>query len=315
MKLDPVLAKSVVRRQLAGALAGLVALGAVCAGTAYADPDADTLANLTELSRQAEKLTDTIHTAQQDLDKKLQLLGEADKAHSDDLAALDAARAQLALRQATVDNVAAAVYMGGPGDPVSALLTAGSPQTLIDKLAFERVITTQASDEMANFRQAAQQAQAIEAASAMSEADARAAVDAATAARAELQKQQSELKAKIAADAQQAVLTAMPSSVMEALGYAAPIPTVGMGGLVPNARVLVAYIMATYPGVQSIGGVRSDPLPDHPSGHAIDIMIGSDMTLGDVINADVQSQAARFGVKYTMWRVANHYNHVHVTVL
>ena len=314
MKFDPVLARSVVRRQLAGAVVGLMAFGAVCAGTAYADPDTDTLANLTELSRQAQKLTDTIHEAQLDLEKKMQVLSEADKAHADDLAALDAAKAQLAIRQGTVDNVAAAVYMGGPGDSVTALLTAGSPQTLIDKLAFERVVTTQATDEMDNFRQATEQAQAIEAASAKSEADARAAVEAATAARTDLQNKQAELKAKIAADAGQAVLTAMPSSVMEALGYAAPIPTVGMSGLVPNARILVAYIMATYPGVQSIGGVRSDPLPDHPSGHAIDIMIGSDMTLGDTINADVQSQTARFGVKYTMWRVANHFNHVHVTV-
>ena len=44
-------------------------------------------------------------------------------------------------------------------------------------------------------------------------------------------------------------------------------------------------------------------------------MIGSDMALGDVINADVQSQAARFGLKYTMWRVANHFNHIHICVL
>ena len=92
------------------------------------------------------------------------------------------------------------------------------------------------------------------------------------------------------------------------------VPTVGMGGLAPNARALAAYIINAYPGVQSIGGVRSDPFPDHPSGHAIDIMIGSDMGLGDAINADVQGQAGRFGVVYTMWRVANHFNHVHVTV-
>lgn len=92
------------------------------------------------------------------------------------------------------------------------------------------------------------------------------------------------------------------------------VPTVGMGGLVPNARALAAYIINAYPGVQTIGGVRSDPLPDHPSGHAIDIMIGSDMGLGDAINADVQSQSGRFGVVYTLWRVANHFNHVHVTV-
>lgn len=98
------------------------------------------------------------------------------------------------------------------------------------------------------------------------------------------------------------------------LGPGGPVPTVGMGGLVPNARALAAYVADRYPGVLAIGGVRADPFPDHPSGHAIDIMIGSDMGLGDAINADVQGQAGRFGVSYTLWRVANHFNHVHVTV-
>ena len=101
---------------------------------------------------------------------------------------------------------------------------------------------------------------------------------------------------------------------LAALGSLGGVPTVGMGGLVPNARALAGYISASYPGVQAIGGVRADPLPDHPSGHAIDIMIGSDMGLGDAINADVQRHAERFGVAYSLWRVANHFNHVHVTV-
>lgn len=43
-------------------------------------------------------------------------------------------------------------------------------------------------------------------------------------------------------------------------------------------------------------------------------MIGSDMGLGDAINADVLAHSAEFGVSYSMWRVANHFNHVHVTV-
>lgn len=91
-------------------------------------------------------------------------------------------------------------------------------------------------------------------------------------------------------------------------------PLVGGNGLCPNAWSLVSYIQANYPGVQSIGGVRSDPLPDHPSGHALDIMIGANMGLGDAIAADIGSQTGRFGVKYILWRVANHFNHVHVTV-
>lgn len=43
-------------------------------------------------------------------------------------------------------------------------------------------------------------------------------------------------------------------------------------------------------------------------------MIGSDMALGDAIAADVRAQSGRFGVSYIMWRVADHYDHIHVTV-
>lgn len=90
-------------------------------------------------------------------------------------------------------------------------------------------------------------------------------------------------------------------------------PVIGGNGLCPNGWALADYISSTYPAVQSIGGVRSDPLPDHPSGHAIDIMVGSP-GLGDTIAADVRAQSARFGVRYVLWRAPDHFNHVHVTV-
>lgn len=92
------------------------------------------------------------------------------------------------------------------------------------------------------------------------------------------------------------------------------VPQFGMNGLCPNASALASYIVENYPGVQSIGGVRQDRLPDHPSGHAIDIMIGSNMALGDAIASDIKSQTGRFDVKYVLWRVKDHFNHVHVTV-
>jgi hypothetical protein len=305
-------AKSVVRKQLTGVIAALLALSGVWSGVAAADPAQDNVVKFDELSRQAEQLIETVQSAQLDLDNKQRLQSEADKKHADDLAALDAARAQLVPRQGAVDQLAAAVYMGGRADGASAILTAASPQSFIDKLAIQRVMATTMSDELRSVRQVEQEAQAIEAASAESAANARAAADAATAVRADLQKKQSEVQTQVALlKTRYGMLTPAEQAL---LGPGAAIPTVGMGGLVPNARVLAAYIIATYPGVQSIGGVRADALPDHPSGHAIDIMIGSDMGLGDAINADIQSQAGRFGVAYTMWRVANHFNHVHVTV-
>ena len=92
------------------------------------------------------------------------------------------------------------------------------------------------------------------------------------------------------------------------------VPEVGMNGLCPNAWNLAQYIAANYPGVQSIGGVRADRLPDHPSGHAIDIMIGANMGLGDMIASYVNSNFSTYSVKYVLWRVPDHFNHVHVTV-
>jgi hypothetical protein len=124
----------------------------------------------------------------------------------------------------------------------------------------------------------------------------------------------SALVAEIDADLKRLGFTGSPAAESAILGPGGPVPTVGMVGLVPNARALAAYVADNYPGVQAIGGVRADPLPDHPSGHAIDIMIGWNSGLGDAINADIQGQPGRFGVVYTLWRVANHYDHVHVTV-
>lgn len=113
------------------------------------------------------------------------------------------------------------------------------------------------------------------------------------------------------------VTKTIAAALTVAVAGAAPAqatPGTGLVGLCANAWELLNYISDTYPGVQSIGGVRPDRLPDHPSGNALDIMIGSDMGLGDTINADVLAQSDRFGVKYTLWRVPAHFDHVHVTV-
>ena len=92
------------------------------------------------------------------------------------------------------------------------------------------------------------------------------------------------------------------------------VPLVGGSGLCANASALASYVRASYPGVQSIGGVRPDRLPDHPSGHAIDIMVGGNSSLGSAIRNDIQSQTGNFRVKYILWQVPAHYDHVHVTV-
>jgi hypothetical protein len=88
---------------------------------------------------------------------------------------------------------------------------------------------------------------------------------------------------------------------------------VGMNGVCPNAWALANYITANY-AVHSIGGIRADRLPDHPSGHALDLMVDGDTALGNAIYGDLSGNPGRFGIKYMLWQVPAHYNHVHVTV-
>ena len=93
---------------------------------------------------------------------------------------------------------------------------------------------------------------------------------------------------------------------------AGAVPIVGGNGLCPNAWAIVDYVQNNFSGVQSIGGVRPcDAIGEHCSGHAVDIMVGGNTALGNAINAAVRGRA---GVKYTLWQVANHYDHVHVSV-
>jgi len=205
----------VVRKPLVGAIVGMTAITGIWSTAAFADPAEDVLAKLNELSRQAEQLTESMHSAQVDLDKKVEIQAEADRKHTSDTAAMEAAKSQLATYQGAVDKLAASVYMGGRTDGLTAILTVSSPQNLIDKMAVQRVMATQMSEQMQNFRAANQQAAVIEAASARSAADAKTAADDAAAVRADLQRKQSELQVQISSvKARYAMLTAVQQAAM-----------------------------------------------------------------------------------------------------
>lgn len=210
---------------MVGAVVGLTALTAIYSGAAHADPAEDTLAQLNELSRQAEQLTETMNAAQIDLDEKLRIQGEAEQKYAGDLAALDAAKAQLATYQGSVNKLAASVYMGGRTDGVNAILTAASPQRLIDKMVVQRVMAAEMAEQMKSFRRVNDEALVIEAASAKSAAEAKVAADDAAAVRADLQRKQSELQTQITAvKARYAMLT--PAQQMVLASPAAPPPSV-----------------------------------------------------------------------------------------
>ncbi|WP_156689901.1 hypothetical protein [Mycobacterium sp. Marseille-P9652] len=89
-------------------------------------------------------------------------------------------------------------------------------------------------------------------------------------------------------------------------------------------------ISATFPQIHEMGGVRPDPLPWHPRGLAIDVMIPNPtstegIALGDAIVAFVLQNADRFAMQDAIWRGVyytphgarpmgmGHYDHVHVT--
>lgn len=188
----------VLTRFAIGTLAGFTVLSGALAANASADPAEDALAKLNELSRQAEQTTEAMHSAQLDLNNKLAAQRAADKKHDDAQAAVDAAKARLASFQGAVNKLAAATYMGGRVDGMTAMLTAGSPQGLIDKLAMQRLMATQMADQMTNFRAAGEQAAKAEREAAKSAADAKSAAEQAAAVRASLQSKQSQLQVQIA---------------------------------------------------------------------------------------------------------------------
>ena len=114
--------------------------------------------------------------------------------------------------RSSVDKLAAAQYMGGRTDGLDAMLTANSPQGLIDQLAVQRVMAAEMSAQMKSYRDIGQQAALAEEASAKSAADAKTAAEQAAAVRADLQSKQSQLQLQIAVVKSQ-YLALTPTSV------------------------------------------------------------------------------------------------------
>ena len=259
MKFDRTfLIERVLRRPAVGVVAGITVFAAVMSGTVHADPSEDGVAKLNELSRQAEQLTEAMHTAQLDLDNKLQVQAAAEKKHSDDLARADAAKGQLATYQGAVDKFAAAVYMGGRTDGLNAILTAESPQGLIDKMAVQKVMATEMSAQMQNYRRVNEEAVRAEADSAKSAADAKTAAEQAAAVRADLQRKQSQLQVQIAiVKSRYATLTPDQRTAL-----AAPGP-------VPPVQILAAPAPDALPNLDAPPAEAPAPAPEAPAPEAV----------------------------------------------
>jgi hypothetical protein len=281
------------------------------AGDVKADPAADALSMLDELSRQAVQSREAVTLAQRDVEDRLAAKTAAENRHRADLLALDAANSELASNQVAADQVAAMTYVSGRTGQLAAVLTAGSPQQLIDQLSLQRIVVAETANQMKAFQAARERAAAAARASETSAADAGAAAERSAVVRADLQAKWSELQRQIvAAEAQYAALTpgqravvdnatapppaqSVPApadpllNAMPGLPPAAVVPPaaavdipealpVGVAyeaGLQPNTIVAARAVSQRFPQIADIDGVRPDSKPWHPSGLAIDIMI------------------------------------------
>ncbi len=190
--------KRAVTRPVVYAISALILFGGVLAASVQADPADDAMAKLNELSRQAERTTEAMHSAQLDLQTKLAAQQQAEAKHIADQAALDKAKTELATFQAAVDKFAAAQYMGGRTSGMDAMLTADSPQRLIDQLSVQRVMASEMSAQMKSYRAVNAEAAKAQEASAKSADEAKTAAEQAAAVRADLQAKQSQLQVQIA---------------------------------------------------------------------------------------------------------------------
>jgi hypothetical protein len=242
-------------------------------------------------------------------------------------------------------------YMSGGTGQMAAVLTASSPQQLIDQLSLQRVVAAETAEQMKAYLSTRERAATAAHASERSAADARAAAEQASAVRADLQAKWKELLRQIsAAEAQYGALTPQQQAVIDNAGQppgevvpspaaanadipdALPVGVASEVGLQANTVVAARAVSARFSQIADIDGVRPDSKPWHPSGLAIDIMIPNPyspegIALGDEILAFAMSNAARFGLQDVIWRGTyytpsgpqasgyGHYDHVHITTL
>jgi hypothetical protein len=119
-------------------------------------------------------------------------------------------------------------------------------------------------------------------------------------------------------------------------GAACPDGSSVESGLTTSAVALYRAVCAAFPAVSSWGGLRPGDDGYHGTGQALDVMVGTDASLGQAVADYVQANASTLGVSEIIWAqqiwtvdlasqgwrpmedrgsvTANHYDHVHVSV-
>ncbi len=87
----------------------------------------------------------------------------------------------------------------------------------------------------------------------------------------------------------------------------------GFGGVASHVAQ-AGHLLEEMFGVEDVIGVASrpgNPTSDHPRGYALDFMV--DRSTGDALAAYAEENSEALGVSYVLWRVADHYDHVHIS--
>jgi hypothetical protein len=140
----------------------------------------------------------------------------------------------------------------------------------------------------------------------------------------------------VASPTEAELLAASAPAASADISFALPRGIAPEEGLQIHTTWVARAISVLFPEIQTIGGYRQDPLPWHPNGLAIDVMIPNHNTeegiaLGNQIAGYALANAKRMGVIHVIWRqgfypgigapswtadygneTANHFDHVHI---
>jgi hypothetical protein len=142
--------------------------------------------------------------------------------------------------------------------------------------------------------------------------------------------------AKVPAPTEAELLAASAPVAGQDFQFALPAGIAPEGGLQVHTIWVARAISVMFPEIKTIGGYRQDPLPWHPNGLAIDVMIpdhhsDAGIALGNQIAGYALAMAKTWGVIHVIWRqgfypaqaapswtanygneTANHMDHVHI---
>jgi hypothetical protein len=142
--------------------------------------------------------------------------------------------------------------------------------------------------------------------------------------------------AKVPAPTEAELLAASAPVAGQDFQFALPAGIAPENGLQTHTIWVARAISVMFPEIKTIGGYRQDPLPWHPNGLAIDVMIpdyhsDEGIALGNQIAGFALAMAKKWGVIHVIWRqgfypaqaapswtanygneTANHMDHVHI---